>query len=144
MWLPSNARVVVSRMAPAQIATLMGGVRQGVAAACALTSRAVLVWAANGQLSQAEAAVDALGAAAVEHGPAADALFGLLHGIRPTRRSPALNAAQSAIRRRVFEHLQENARTTFAVRTLLQTHGLFNAAYSEPDQEESTLESTNF
>jgi hypothetical protein len=82
MWLPSNVRVVISRMSDAQVGTLLGGVRQGIAPACALASRAVLVWTANGRRDHAEAAVDALAAAANEHGAAADALFGLLHGIR--------------------------------------------------------------
>lgn len=144
MWLPSNVRVVLDRLSDAQVLILLGAARRGVPGACALTSRAVLVWSINDQPQLAEEAVDALADAAREHPAAADALFGLLHGIRPTRRHPKLTPVQASVHRIVWEQLQEAARDTYNVRSLLQTHGLINAAYAEPDEEESTLESTNF
>lgn len=144
MWLASNARIVLKVLTPEQLAIIEGAVRQGVASACAFVSRAVLVWAHAGDQQTALRMIDALAEAANDHATAADALFGLIHGIRPTRNHPQLTPTQSVLRKRAFEHLQQLAQRSYEVRATLSTHGLLGAHYQDPGDDEVTLDSTAF
>lgn len=143
-WLPSNARTVLRLFTPEQVEILFDAVRDGLAGACALASRCVLVWSADGEAEKAEEMVDAMAEAAATHVPAADALFSLLHNIRPTKRHPRLSTVQSALRRRVYDHLQALSKSRYEVRAMLTTQGINNAPYREPTEDEQTLESTAF
>jgi hypothetical protein len=144
MWLSSNARVTLLMLNSAQLDVLEGAVRQGIAPACALAARSVLLWAYEGNQDRAVRMVEALAEAAGDHSTAADALFGLIHGIRPTRNHPKLNASQSAVRHHAYDLLQELSQRSYDVRATLITHGLFGASYEEPSDEDVTLDSTAF
>lgn len=144
MWLSSNARIVLRVLTPEQLAAIETAVRQGVASACAFVARAILVWAHTGDEGAAIRMIDALAEAANDHAPAADALFGLIHGIRPTRNHPQLTPAQSNLRKRAFDHLQILAHRSYEVRATLSTHGLLGAHYHDPGEDETTLDSTAF
>lgn len=142
MWLSSNARVTLRVLTNEQFDVLDNAVRQGVASACALAARGVIVWTHEENTDRAVRMVDALTDAAAEHSTAVDALFGLIHGIRQTRNHPKLNSTQLTVRRLAFENLQALAKKSYEVRTTLLTHGLLGSQYEDPSEEDVTLDST--
>jgi hypothetical protein len=142
MWLSSNARVTLRVFTAGQVDVLESAVRQGVASACALAARGVIVWALDEETDRAVRMVEALTDAAAEHSTAVDALFGLIHGIRQTRNHSKLNGTQLAVRRLAFENLQGLAKKSYEVRTTLLTHGLLGSQYEDPGEEDVTLDST--